>query len=73
MALFRPGIAEIDEEAVDFTGLKNIFQSGDITAQELHIIDFGIGTLLAGIIEDPGLNFNADKVDVRGEAGPIGK
>lgn len=52
MALLGPGIAEVDEEAVHFPWGKNIFQAGYVKAQELDIVHFGSGALLAGIIED---------------------
>ena len=63
MALLGPGVAEIDEEAVYFAGRKNIFQPGHVEAQELDVVHFGCGALLAGIIEDADLSdVDADKL-----------
>ena len=72
MALLGPGVAEIDEEAVYFAGRKNIFQPGHVEAQELDVVHFGCGALLAGIIEDADLDLDADKIDILMDLGHLG-
>ena len=72
MALLGPGIAEVDEEAVHFPWGKNIFHAGYVKAQELDIVHFGSGALLAGIIEDADLDLDADEIDILVNLGHLG-
>ena len=64
VALLRPGVAEIDVEAIHLARRKNLLDVIDIEDQQAHVRELQLRHLLRGGVEHILLHLNADEVDL---------